>query len=87
MAHWEYILWALSSPIGLAAWRYAPRAFLMIVGGMTSSPQRSWQCKTMVILSRRDAKEILKYLAHSPELAEPPPAEAGSRQTTIRSTG
>jgi hypothetical protein len=63
MAHWVMILSAASGPFGLAAWRYAPRAFLMLVGGLTKDPQRSEQCERMLILQRKDAKEILNLTA------------------------
>ena len=67
MAHWEYAAWAASSPIGLAAaWRYAPRAFLMLVGGLTKDPQRSKQCAEMLRLQRKDAGSIQSYLADPP---------------------
>jgi hypothetical protein len=48
MAHWVYIFSAISGPLGLAVWRYAPRAFLTIVGGLTKDPQRSRQCAEML---------------------------------------
>jgi hypothetical protein len=68
MAHWEYILSAASGPLGFAVWRYAPRAFLMMIGGLTKDPQRSKQCAEMVRLSRKDAKDLPSYLtAISPE--------------------
>jgi hypothetical protein len=60
MAHWEYILWAVSGPIGLATWRYAPRAFLMVVGALTKDPQRShWRSvedRVASVISGADAK-------------------------------
>jgi hypothetical protein len=62
MAHWEYILPAVSGPLGFAAWRYAPRAFLMMIGGLTKDPQRCKQCAEMVRLSRKDAKDLPSYL-------------------------
>ena len=70
MAHWMIALSAASGPFGLAAWRYAPRAFLMLVGGLTKDPKRSEQCERMLALMRKDAKEILslKYPATSPPL-------------------
>jgi hypothetical protein len=74
MAHWEYIVSAISGPLGLAAWRYAPRAFLMMVGGLTRDPQRSRQCAEMVRLSRKDAKDIRSYLTDSPD-DKPPVGE------------
>ena len=73
MAHWEYILWVASGPVGLAAWRYVPRAFLMVVGGLTKNPQRSKQCAEMIRLSRKDAKDIPGYLVDSPKNSGPPP--------------
>lgn len=62
MAHWVYIFSAVSGPIGLATWRYAPRAFLMLIGGLTKDPQRSKQCAEMLRLQRKDAKELPSYL-------------------------
>jgi hypothetical protein len=73
MAHWEYILSAASGPLGFAAWRYAPRAFLMMVGGLTKDPQRSKQCAEMVRLSRKDAKELQGYLSAPVANDGPPP--------------
>jgi hypothetical protein len=70
MAHWQYILWGLGGPAGFAAaCRYIPRAFLMLVGGLTKNPQRSKQCAEMVRLSRKDAKELPSYLGESSELS------------------
>jgi hypothetical protein len=66
MAHWVYIFSAVSGPLGLAAWRYAPRAFLMLAGGLTKDPQRSKQCAEMLRLQRKDAKDIRSYLVDSP---------------------
>lgn len=66
MAHWVYILSAVSGPVGLAAWRYAPRAFLMIVGGLTKDPQRSKQCAEMLRLQRKDAKDLPSCLVNEP---------------------
>ncbi len=67
MSHWEYIVYAVGGPAGLAAtWRYVPRAFLMIVGGLTKDLQRSKQCAEMLRLQRKDAKELSSYLANSP---------------------
>jgi hypothetical protein len=77
MAHWEYFLAALGGPAGLAAaWRYMPRAFLMLVGGLTAKPQRSKQCAEMIRLSRKDAKDLQSYLVDSTEHTEPPPSAA-----------
>ena len=67
MAHWEYIVWAASGPAGFATWRYVPRAFLMLVGGLTKDPQRSKQCAEMLRLQRKDAKDIRSYLVDAPE--------------------
>ena len=87
MAHWQYILWALGGPAGLAtACRYVPRMFLMLVGGLTTNPQRSKQIERMIILSRRDAKDILKVQAEAPEPAKPPPPQADPAGTGISST-
>ncbi len=72
MAHWEYILSAVGGPLGLAAWRYAPRAFLMMVGGLTKDLQRSKQCAEMIRLSRKDAKELPSYLVEDPDNGKPP---------------
>jgi hypothetical protein len=79
MAHWQYIVAALNGPVGFAAWRYAPRAFLMIVGGLTTDPQRSKQCAEMVRLSRKDAKDLPNY-----PLA---PGEDGKSSRGAASTG
>jgi hypothetical protein len=65
MAHWEYIVCAVGGPAGLATWRYAPRAFLMIVGGLTKDLQRSKQCAEMLRLQHKDAKELSSYLTGS----------------------
>jgi len=65
MAHWEYLLSAIGSTLGLAACRYAPQAFLMLMGGLTKNRQRSKQCAEMVRLSRKDAKELPNYLTDS----------------------
>ena len=73
MAHWVYILSAISGPLGLAVWRYAPRAFLLIVGGLTKDLQRSKQCAEMLRLLRKDAKDLPSYLVTSPESSAPPP--------------
>ena len=80
MAHWVIILSAASGPFGLAAWRYAPRAFLMVVGGLTKDPQRSEQCERMLALTRKDAKEILslKYTASPPEKEKQASSEAAA---------
>ena len=46
MAHWLYIVCAMGGSAGFAAaCRDIPRAFLMLVGGLTASPQRSKQCE------------------------------------------
>ena len=77
MAHWEYVVWAGSSPVGLVAiWRYAPRAFLMLVGGLTKDPQRSKQCAEMLRLQRKDASNIQSYLVDPP--AQQPTASSSS---------
>jgi hypothetical protein len=77
MAHWEYILWGLGGPAGIAAaWRYVPRALLMLVGGLTAKPQRSKQCAEMIRLSRKDAKDLPSYLVDSTEHTELPPSAA-----------
>jgi hypothetical protein len=80
MAHWVYIVVVSSGPAAFAVWRLT-RAFLLIVGGLTKDPQRSKQCEKMFILSRGDAKEILKSLAESPEKDEPPPSGADQAGT------
>jgi hypothetical protein len=59
MAHWLYIPLAASGPIGIAVWRYAPRAFLQVVGGWTKNPHRSKQCERMLALQRKNAAELL----------------------------
>lgn len=84
MAHWMIIISAASGPFGIAAWRYAPRAFLMLVGGLTKDPRRSEQCERMLALMRKDAKEILslKYTA------SPPPLEKqASSEVTVGEAG
>lgn len=94
MAHWEYILWAASGPAGFAAWRYAPRAFLMLVGGLTTNPQRSKQCAEMLRLQRKDAKDLPSYLVvasessgASPSVAAPQPLQdSNSASATIEGT-
>jgi hypothetical protein len=87
MAHWQYILWALGGPAGFAAaCRYIPRAFLMLVGGLTTNPQRSKQCEKMIILSRGDAKELLERLAGSSEKNEPPATSAGKPAPAVATT-
>jgi hypothetical protein len=74
MAHWQYVLWGLGGPAGFAAaCRYIPRAFLVLIGGLTTSPQRFKQCAEMVRLLRKDAKEIPSYFAELSESAPPPP--------------
>lgn len=83
MAHWEYVAAAVSG--GLGIWRYGPRAFLMLVGGLTKNPQRSKQCGKMIALSRGDAKEILTLLADSPEQGGSPPPMAGQVATEMGS--
>ena len=71
MVHWQYILWGLGGPAGFAAaCRYIPRAFLMLMGGLTTSTQRFKQCAEMVRLLRKDAKEIPSYFT---ELSDSPP--------------
>lgn len=68
MVHWVYLLLTvIGAPVGMVAWRYAPRAFLMLVGGLTKDPERSRQCAEMVRLSRKDAKELPSYLSRSPD--------------------
>jgi hypothetical protein len=88
MAHWQYILWGLGGSAGFAAaCRYIPRAFLVLMGGLTTSTQRFKQCAEMVRLLRKDAKEIPSYFTEPSESAPPPPttvppglqAEAASR--------
>jgi hypothetical protein len=76
MPHWVYILSAVSSPLGLAAWRYAPRAFLMLVGGLTTDRQRSRQCAEMLRLAHKDAKDIPSYLTDLPGTVDPSPITA-----------
>ena len=77
MAHWQYILWGLGGPAGFAAaCRYIPRAFLVLMGGLTTSTQRFKQCAEMVRLLRKDAKEIPSYFAELSESAPPPPTTA-----------
>ena len=76
MAHWVYILAVASGPVAFAVWRLT-RSFLLIIGGLTTNSQRSKQCEKMVILSRGDAKEILKYLVEPSEKAQLPSTEGG----------
>jgi hypothetical protein len=84
MAHWLYILCAMGGSAGFAAaCRYIPRAFLMLVGGLTASPQRSKQCERMIILSRGDAKELLERLAHSSETDKELAVSADEPATTL----
>ena len=59
MAHWAYILAVASGPAAFAAWRLA-RALLLVVGALTKNEQISRQCERMFILTRRDAKELLR---------------------------
>jgi hypothetical protein len=80
MAHLQYILWAVGGPAGFAAaCRYVPRAFLMLMGGLTTNKQRSKQCATMIVLSRKDAKELLDRLGDSSEKDKPTAAPPGER--------
>jgi hypothetical protein len=72
MIHWVYVLSAMSGPLGLGAWRYAPRAFLMLVGGLTKDPRRSKQCAEMLRLQRKDAKDLPSYLTEPLEDSELP---------------
>jgi hypothetical protein len=85
MAHWVYILLVARGPAAFAVWRLA-RAFLLIVGGLTRNPQVSKQVERMIILSRGDAKEILKVEAGASEQAEPSPSQADPARTGISST-
>src|SRR5215813_13767967 len=71
MAHWIYIFSAVGGSVWLAAWRYAPRAFLMVVGGLTKDRQRFKQCAEMVRLQHKDAKDIATYLIDSPGNSRP----------------
>jgi hypothetical protein len=87
MAHWEYVVWAGSSPVGLVAiWRYAPRAFLMLVGGLTKDPQRSKQCAEMLRLQRKDASNIQSYLVDPPaqQPGQLPQSAVRPTQTSLR---
>jgi hypothetical protein len=80
MAHWLYIVSA-SGPVGFVAWRYVPRAFLMVVGGLTKDPRRSEQCERMLILQRGDAKEILSLESTAnPSPKNDPPSGRHRRQ-------
>src|SRR5262249_46133820 len=45
----------------------ATRTFLVVVGGLTTKPERSKQCAEMLRLQRKDAKGIASYLVDSPE--------------------
>ncbi len=83
MAHWLYIVCAMGGSAGFAAaCRYIPRAFLMLVGGLTASPQRSKQCERMIILSRGDAKDLLERLSDSSETDEELTVSAGESEAT-----
>ena len=82
MAHWIYILWAAGGSVSLAAWRYAPRAFLMVVGGLTKNPQRSKQCAEMLRLQHKDAKDISGYLIDPSGNSKP--LVSGTRPTRKR---
>lgn len=87
MAHWVYIVAVASGPAAFAVWRLA-RAFLLIMGGLTKDSQRSMQCERMIILSRGDAKEVLRSLSDSPDSLEPHPTgqdqvEAGFPRSEI----
>jgi hypothetical protein len=69
MAHWIYIFSAVGGPLWLA-----PRAFLMVVGGLTKNQQRFKQCAEMSRLLRRDTKDISNYVTDWPENNKPPPS-------------
>jgi len=87
MAHWDYILWAAIGPTGLALWRYAPRAFLMLVGGLTKDPQRSKQCAEMLRLQRKDAKDLPSYLVSERRDNQPAKSRAPSARKHRRGGG
>ena len=88
MSHWQYILCGLGGPAGFAAaWRYMPRAFLMLVGGLTRNPQRSRQCAEMIRLARKDAKDITSYLADVPEGAKLPASRPSAAEHRRRRNG
>jgi hypothetical protein len=87
MTHWVYILSAVGSSVLLAAWRYAPRAFLMVVGGLTKDPQRSKQCAEMLRLHHKDAKDISSYLIDSPGNSKPLASETLPARKRRRSGG
>jgi hypothetical protein len=78
MAYWVYLLAAASGPAAVVVWKFAPRAFLMIVGGLTGSPQRSRQCAEMIRLSRGDAKDLPSYFPGAPVAVESSPGEPGT---------
>lgn len=75
-----YVLSAVSGPAGLAAWRYAPRALLLLMGGLTKDPQRSKQCAEMLRLLRKDAKDLPSYLVSEPESSGKSLAKASTRR-------
>jgi len=58
----------------------------LIVGGLTRNPQVSKQVERMIILSRGDAKEILKVQADAHEEPGRPPAQADTAGTDSNST-
>jgi hypothetical protein len=66
MTHWAYILAAASGPAAFAVWRLA-RIVLLVVGALTKSEQINKQCERMLILTRRDAKDLLKVQVSSAE--------------------
>lgn len=85
MAHWVYFLAVASGSTAFAVWRLA-RAFLLIVGGLTTNPQRSKQVERMIILSRGDAKEILAAQAGPPKEDGQSPATEEATETDAGST-
>jgi hypothetical protein len=87
MAHWDYILWVAIGPTGLALWRYAPRAFLMLVGGLTKDPQRSKQCAEMLRLQRKDAKDLPSYMLNERRRDNPPAESRAPRARKHRRGG
>jgi hypothetical protein len=70
MAHWIYLL-AAAGPAGLAAWRYGPRAIVIVIGALTKDRERSKQCLEVLRLLRTDAKELPSYLVDPPGSSKP----------------
>jgi hypothetical protein len=87
MVHWVYIFSVVCGPLGVAAWRYAPRTFLMLVGGLTKDPKRSRQCAEMVRLSRKDAKDLPSYFTDSHDSGKRTVSRASAAHKPLRPSG